>query len=164
VIGFDLEGMLDKVTFYHEMDEGVKLDEFTRAQQFRHFVPVATYDQGESYQSQLDEVVSMVEGTYFPIFGFSFRLDKIQFGVHAAAGEGHEQVDHSRASIEHAQHIANLLVDEARLSGNRFEYTNDETAKLISNYDMQLVTLPSPHGFSTDKAHASEYRTEIYLF
>ena len=48
----------------------------------------------------------MVEGTYYPFFGFSYRLDKIQFGFHTSAGEGHEKVDHSRASIEHAQHIA----------------------------------------------------------
>ena len=43
----------------------------------RHFVPVATYDQGKKKDSQLDEVVSMIEGTYFPMFGFSYRIDKI---------------------------------------------------------------------------------------
>jgi len=106
----------------------------------------------------------MIEGTYFPVFGFSYRIDKIQFGFHAVDGEGHELVDHSRASIEHAQHIANLIVDEARLSSNRYEYTNDETDKLVSNYDMKFVTLPSPHTFTAEKQYSSEYRTEIYLF
>jgi len=106
----------------------------------------------------------MIEGTFYPLFGFSYRLDKVQFGYHASAGEGHENVDHSRASVEHAQHIANLLVDEARLSPNRFEYTNDETAKLVSNYDMKVVSLPSPHNFTASKAYSSLYRTEMYLF
>ena len=73
-------------------------------------------------------------------------------------------MDHSRASVEHAQHIANLIVDEARLSNNKYEYTNDETAKLISNYDMKMVTLPSPHNFTYEKEYSADYRTEIYLF
>ena len=59
------------------MDEGVTLDDFLTAQQFRHFVPVATYDQGRASDSQGTETVSMIEGTYFPFFGFSFRLDKV---------------------------------------------------------------------------------------
>jgi len=55
-------------------------------------------------------------------------------------------------------------VDEARLSPNRFEYTNDETAKLITNHDIKMLTLPSPHEFTAQKSLASHYHTEIYLF
>lgn len=106
----------------------------------------------------------MVEGTYFPMFGFSYRIDKIQFGFHASAGEGHEHVDHSRKSIEHAQHVANMLVDEARLSGNRYEYTVDETKSLLINHDIHMMTLPTPHSFTRDKDYVDEYRTEVYLF
>ena len=146
------------------MDEGIMLEDFIQAQQLRHFVPVSTYDQGSKKDSQLDEIVSAIEGTYFPMFGFSYRLDKVQFGFHAAAGEGHEKVDHSRKSIEHAQHIANLLVDEARLSGNRYEYTVDETARLVANHDIHMVSLPTPHTFTKGKDYADEYRTEIFLF
>jgi len=164
MLGWDLEKTLDEVTFYHEMDEGIKLSDFITAQQLRHFVPVATYDQGKKNDGTGDEMVSTIEGTYYPIFGFSYRIDKVQFGFHASAGEGHEHLDHSRASVEHAQHIANLIVDEARLSSNKYAYTNDETAKLISNYDMQMVTLPSPHNFTSDKEYSNDYRTEIYLF
>ena len=162
IIGFEFEQTLDEISFYHEMDEGITLDDFKKAQQLLHFVPIATYDQAD--RDQLEEIVSMVEGTYYPFFGFSYRLDKIQFGFHTSAGEGHEKVDHSRASIEHAQHIANLIVDEARLSGNRYEFTKDETAKLLRNWDVQLLTLPTPHEFTEKKDYSGEYRTEIYLF
>ena len=99
--GWDLEKTLDKIKFYHEMDEGITLNDFRTAQQLRHFVPVATYDHGKS-TAQGDEVVSTIEGTYFPIFGFSYRIDKIQFGFHASAGEGHLRIDHSPAAIDHA--------------------------------------------------------------
>jgi hypothetical protein len=69
----------------------------------------------------------MIEGTYMPFFGFASRLDKVQFGFHAAPNSmEHKGVDHSKYAVEHAQHIANLIVDEARLSGNFYEWTNEE--------------------------------------
>ena len=164
--GWDLEKTLDDITFFHELDEGVSLKDFATAQQFRHFVPVATYHQGKSSGSTSSEIVSTIEGTYFPLFGFSYRLDKVQFGFHASGGEAHENLDHSRAAIEHAQHIGNVIVDEARLSSNRFEYTNDETDKLLhTSHDVHMVTLPLPHDYyDTNKEYSSEYRTELYLF
>ena len=57
-----------------------------------------------------------------------------------------------------------MIVDEARLSPNRYSYTNDETERLVTNYDIEMVTLPSPHSFSEDKRYHSDYRTEMYLF
>jgi len=163
--GWDLEKTLDEITFFHELDEGVTLSDFVTAQQFRHFVPVATYHEGKSSGHTSGEYVSTIEGTYFPLFGFSYRLDKVQFGFHAAGGEAHERVDHSRGAVEHAQHLANMLVDEARLSPNRYAYTNDETDKLLhSAHDVHLVTLPQPHDFDANKSYSSQYRTEVYLF
>ena len=50
-----------------------------------------------------------------------------------------------QAKVAHAQHVANLLVDEARLSSNQMKWTNDETEKLIDNYQIRSVSLPSPH-------------------
>ena len=108
--------------------------------------------------------MSTIEGTYFPFFGFAYRLDKIQFGFHAAEGEGHNHIDHSRQSIEHAQHVGNMIVDEARLSSNKYKYTNDETDRLLMNHDIHMVKLPTPHSFSEEKNYHSEYRTEMYLF
>ena len=82
--------------------------------------------------------------------------------MHAPAGE--DAVDHSREAVHHAQHLANLLVDEARLSPNRYEVTNDETERLIANHDIRMVTLPSPHSFSEEETLAAKtYRTELYL-
>ena len=64
--------------------------------------------------------------------------------------------------MEHAQHIANLVVDEARLCGNIFEWTNEEQSSLISNYDVFSVSLPVPAGDQIDELQF--YRTEMYLF
>ena len=76
VLGQHLERLFDKITFYNEVDIGITLDAFTTTQQLRQLVPVATYDMGSKHDSRMDEIVSMVEGTYFPFFGFSYRIDK----------------------------------------------------------------------------------------
>ena len=112
----------------------------------------------------MGEIVSMVEGTYFPFFGFSYRIDKKQFGFHAMDAEGQAKVDHSKLSIEHAMHVANLIVDEARLSGNRFKYTNEESKRLISNVVPETFTLRSPILYPGEKEVNDFYRTELYLF
>ena len=89
LLGWDLEQTLDQITFFHEMDEGITLKDFKTSQQLRHFVPVATYDQGKKNDSQGAETVSTIEGTYLPLFGFSYRIDKVQFGFHAGSDEAH---------------------------------------------------------------------------
>lgn len=126
---------------------------------------MATYNnEGSIFDSRNGEIVSMVEGTYFPFFGFSYRIDKKQFGFHSMNGEGQAKVDHSKLSIEHAQHVANLIVDEARLSSNRFMYTNEESRRLISNMVPESLTLPTPIAYPGEKEYGDFYRTELYLF
>ena len=164
IIGEHLERMLDHVNFYNEVDSGITLDTFIHTQQLKHFVPVATFDQGDKFDSRRDEIVSMIEGTYYPFFGFSYRIDKEQFGFHSLTGEGQAKVDHSKLSIEHAQHVANLIVDEARLSGNRYLYTEVEKKRLTSNLESSTYSLPALHESTARKGYDDFYRTELFLF
>lgn len=161
--GMELETWFDNVRFYNELDVGIPLEKFTQLKSLRTLVPVSSYDAGNGIH-RLDEMVSMFEGVVQPFFGFAFRLDKVQFGFHAMNGEGQYRVDHSKQSISHAQHVANFLVDEARLSGNRYEYTNYETDRSVDNYDLHMVTLPNPHEYPSEKELLDFYRTEMYLF
>ena len=79
-------------------------------------------------------------------------------------GEGQSKVDHSKLSIEHSMHVANLIVDEARLSANRFKFTNEESKRLISNAVPETYTLSSPVLYPGEKDVNDFYRTELYLF
>lgn len=128
----------------------------------RAFVPVATWDSDTISTTRFDEYVSMIEGHFHPFFGFGYRLDKVQFGFHETGTDGHSKVDHHKKSIQHAQRIANLIVDEARLSGNRYKWTNTENDRLITNQDVSFVEVPSPHTFN--KSYDDTYRTEMYFF
>lgn len=60
--------------------------------------------------------------------------------------------------------MGNLLVDEARLSENRYQVTNDETEALLMNHDLHVVTVPAMHAHSVHKHNSHDYRTELYLF
>lgn len=157
-----LEAFMDHVRFYNEAAIGITVGDFDNILELAPFVPVTSYHNENAHKD--DEFVSTIEGTVQPFFGFLNRIDKIQFGFHAADGEGQANVDHSRPAIEYARHMANLIVDEARLSGNFFEYTNDETAALISNYDSVSVRLPAPHVYQHEKDLHDFYRTELYFF
>jgi len=72
-----------------------------------------------------------------------------------------DKVDHSREAIVHAQKIANLFVDEARLSGNRFQYVAHEVEAInkIQNLDAVLMTLPL-----VESDPSNLIRTEVFLF
>lgn len=126
----EIESTFDRVDFYNELDLGIQLDTFLYSKELKPFIPVATYESGAGV-TRNDEFVSMIEGSVMPFFGFAYRLDKPQFGFHKMTGSGQSKVDHSKFSVEHAQHISNFLVDEARLSGNMYKITNTEQERLL---------------------------------
>lgn len=78
----ELERTFDLVSFYNELDVGIRLKDFNLYKRLRPFVPVATFDSDRATETQ-DEYVSVIEGTYMPFFGVASRLDKVQFGFHA---------------------------------------------------------------------------------
>ena len=151
----ELESVLDKVNFFNDMDVGISYERFIYSKGLKVFVPVATYDRAKDL-NRLDETVSQVEGTVLPFFGFAYRPDKIQFSFRDDDG-----IDHGAHAIEHAQHLGNLLVDEARLSDNRYRLTNTETARLLTNYDIHTVdVVPDNSCYGADEL----VTTELYLF
>lgn len=152
----ELDSLFDKVTFYNELEWGLTLERFIDLKGLKTFVPASTFDFNDATPMN-EEFVSMFEGTLYPFFGFAYRVDKVQFGF----DPNESNVDHSRESIEHAQHIANFLVDEARLSANTFEWTNQETKSILSrNQQSEMVKLPKNKKDSSD----SFFYTELYLF
>lgn len=96
----------------------------------------------------------MMEGIAQPFFGFAWSIDKVQFNFNISLLD---KIDHSRSAIRHAQKIANFLVDEARLSPNFFTYRDDESKRLIHNFDTYLIERKVEHSDILEKH-------EFYLF
>ena len=118
---------------------------------------MASFDDGSKKTSN-EEMVAVVEGVVYPWFGFMYRLDKIQFSLHTTK---EDHTDHSREAIIHAQKIANLFIDEARLSTNYFSYVSQEVDALgeIAENDIFLVEVPVMEGRDHEKVW-----TEVYFF
>ena len=94
----------------------------------------------KQYDQNLEKV-SIVEGVIYPWFGVGYRIDRIQYSMENSK---RDHVDHSREAIIHAQKLANLFVDEARMSANEFGFIVDEVNAInsIFNNDANLVEIP----------------------
>lgn len=129
----DLEEILNEVTFYHELIYAIPLSRFLAESLLSAvFVPIATIH--EDRKNQEEEYVALVEGAHFPFFGSALSLEKIQFN-----DDNDEGLDHSKSAVRMAQKLANLWVDEARLSANTFTQARDEYKAVIQNYDARVV-------------------------
>ena len=119
-----LEQTLDKVKFFSDLELGMTMEDMVLEHNVmsKLFMPVCTYDDPKR-ESQNKEIVSAVEGIVYPWFGIMYRIDRIQFGQESKL---RDKTDHSREAIMHAQKIANLFIDEARLSQNEFTFVADE--------------------------------------
>jgi len=111
-----LENIFDKIKFFSDLELGISMSDMILEHKSLSniFMPVCTFDDS-SKKNQNTEMVSAFEGIVYPWFGFNYRIDRIQFST-----ESHlrDQTDHSREAMLHAQKVANLFIDEARLSSN----------------------------------------------
>lgn len=155
----ELETMLDKIKFFTDLELGVTMEDFVLEEHHvsQLFIPVGSFHD-DNQTSSNNEFVAAIEGVVYPWFGIAYRIDRIQFSMEQSPID---KIDHSREAILHAQRIANLFVDEARLSANRFEFVSHEVEALneILNNDAFLMSLPL---VASDESKL--IRTEVILF
>ena len=129
------EDWLNNITFYNELIYNIPLGRFLSERNLANaYVPVATFDHERRERDQ--EYVSMVEGAHFPFYFTAFSPEKHQFNHHLSI---EEDIDHGKPAIRLAQRIANLWVDEARLSGNTFRRAKEEYEAVIMNWDSKII-------------------------
>jgi len=112
-----LESLLDKLFFFCDVAFGINMKDFVSEEKDLGsiFIPVASYHD-ELAKNSNEETVAMIEGVIYPWFGVSYRIDRIQYSPDDIKMLG--RIDQSKEAIAHAQNIANLFVDESRLSSN----------------------------------------------
>ena len=114
-------------------------------------MPFATFN--EEAKKQDEEYVAAIEGVVYPFFGLAYSVDKVMYNIDEKIDQ---RIDVSPMALKHAQKLANLFVDEARLSTNFFKFRDDESKDLISNVDTHLVEVVDEIGEKT--------LLELYLF
>ena len=134
-----LDDLFDKIKFFTDVEIGMTMEQMILEHKILSgiFMPVCSFDDS-SKSNQNKEMVSAIEGIVYPWFGVNYRVDRIQYGMENTK---RDQTDHSREAILHAQKIANLFIDEARLSTNEFPIVSEEQKymNLIANNDPHLV-------------------------
>lgn len=138
----ELENILDKVKFFSDVELGLTMSDMILEHKSLSniFMPVGTYDDGRKQSQNLESVASF-EGVVYPWFGVTYRIDRIQFSMESRQ---RDKTDHSREAVLHAQKVANLFVDEARLSRNQFTYVTIEKdyLNLINGNDAVMMEVP----------------------
>ena len=121
----ELETLLDGIYLFSDVAYGYNMENFVRSEKKAStiFIPVASFNDN-SFGNSNQETVAMIEGVVYPWFGVGYRLDRIQYNIDDVAMEG--RLDQSRDAIAHAQKLANLFVDEARMSSNEFQFVQQE--------------------------------------
>uniref|UniRef100_A0A7S3IGW8 Uncharacterized protein n=1 Tax=Strombidium inclinatum TaxID=197538 RepID=A0A7S3IGW8_9SPIT len=151
-----LEDTLDRIKFFSSPLRGMTMNDFIRKEPTlsQIFIPVCSFHNDTQGNSN-SEFVAAIEGVVYPWFGVAYRVDKIQFGM-----DINDHIDHSREAVIHAQKLANLFVDEARLSPHEYAFVSDEVkaVDLIAENDLFSVQVP------LWEDSISLVRTEIYLF
>lgn len=151
----EAETLLDNIVFFTELSFNIKLNMFLKEKALsKLFVPIATFN--KEYTNQGDEFVAIMEGAFFPFYGFAFNIEKI---THTFDFTQAALVDTSRDAMLEAQRIGNLIVDEARLNSNYFAKAIDEKNLLIQNFDFTIVE----QDFTDDNSDETQI-IELYLF
>ena len=99
----------------------------------------------EKEDKGLSSKVVAMEGVDFPFYGCAYRPDKVMY-IHDDPKI--DEIDHSSAARTHAQLIGNFIVDEAKMSSNKYPEKSDLLKELVSNLDIK--TLDFQEGFERE--------------
>ena len=93
--------------------------------------PLAVFS-SHDIEDEQDRFVAIAEGKEFPLYAFTYGVDLIQFYFENPTDTmDNFYLDHSIIARKHAQSIALLIAQEARLCSNSFEVEDEVFEKLI---------------------------------
>ena len=82
----------------------------------------------------------MAEGIEVPFYAFTYGIELTQFFFEDPTHTlDNFVIDHSIVARKHAQSVANIIADEARLCDNRFEQEEAVYEKLIRHHSVAEV-------------------------
>ncbi len=133
----DLDFLLDKCEFYTRIEKGLKLKNFESTPELvRTFVPVAVFKtDNNDEENNRHDLLAVVEGKKLPLFGFAYSPEVSQFAFGTP-----KETDRSQHARNHAQYIANFIVEEGQRSKNHFNTLEEQQSHLVNTYELALVT------------------------
>ena len=111
----DKQAIFNIGNFFNRQGSGLTMDALASdAALNRSLQPIATYSNSD--------FVAIAEAKKVPLYAFTYGLELVQFYFEDSSANLDDNIlDHSIIARTHAQYIANLIADEARLSRHAFE-------------------------------------------
>ena len=126
--------------------------------------PVATFS-SHKIEDEKDQFIAIAEGIDLPLYAFTYAIEMIQFyheDPDAFTGTNDEvTLDHSIVARHHAQEIATLIADEARLCHHYHQDPEDIYSNLMRHQKEVSISYQTLMGGNPMPKGMNEY--DIYL-
>ena len=88
-----------------------------------------------------EKYIAIAEGAEMPLYAFTYGIEMIQFYFEdPSATLDNFQLDHSIIARKHAQTVANLIAEEARMNEHSFDHEDSVFESLIRHEELASVT------------------------
>jgi len=126
--------------------------------------PIATFTQ-HGVDEEAHEFVAIAEGIKLPLYAFTYGIEMVQFyhedpDAYTGTSDG-VNIDHSIVARHHAQEIASLIADEARMCDHYYSEPEAIFNSLIRHEKLVSISYESPMGNNPMPKGMNEY--DIYL-
>lgn len=146
--GFDRaerHAVFNTAQFFNMQPSGVTPDSLKQEGAIRNSLkPVAVFSSHQGMFDDGEKFVAIAEGINMPLYAFTYAIDMTQFYFEdPSATMDNFELDHSIIARKHAQAVANLIAEEARLSEHEFKLPEEVFERLIRHNKQASVSYTS---------------------
>jgi hypothetical protein len=130
--------------FFNNQRSGVTATGLMKEDAVRNKIkPVATYS-SHGIDEVEEQFIAIAEGINMPLYAFTYAIDMTQFYFEdPSATLDNFELDHSLVARTHAQTVANIIADEARLCEHEFRLPEEIFERLIRHKTLASVSYTS---------------------
>lgn len=128
----DKQAVFNTAQFFNMQTEGVQVGNLSNVNSVdRRLKPIAVYS-SHDIENEAEQYIAIAEGKDMPLYAFTYAVEAIQFYFEdPTATLDNFVLDHSIIARKHAQTVANLIAEEARLSNHTFDIEEEVFERLV---------------------------------
>lgn len=126
--------------YFNKQSSGLTLHSLQNDERLRRsLLPIAVFH-SHAGEANEDDFIAILEGKKVPLYAFAYSLELVQFYFEDPTQNNDENLlDHSLIARKHAQTVASLIADEARLSTHAFEHEAQIFENLIRHNKVSQI-------------------------
>lgn len=156
------QAVFNRAKLFNKEVSGLRLEYLNKdAALYKKIKPLAVYENGDEGNKR---VVAIAEGINVPLYAFAYGIELIQFYFENATDNLDEHVlDHTLVARKHAQYIAGLFADEARMSTHEFSDPEQIFESLVRHNKLVTVDYSSDDINRGAMLPAGMRQSELYV-